>query len=144
MISFPCPKCGVILKAPEGTEGRQAKCKCGESVQVPVPLALAVDAANETVQRWEYVVDDVYDDFSTIPEHVPPGRLMNESDFEAWLDLFNGKRGVKASKWTMAKFLNFRGAEGWEFIQATRMPGDKGVDEPGPDYWKVFFKRPRN
>lgn len=47
MIRFPCPKCGAKLKAPIGTEGRQATCKCGAGVVVPqvrpiVPV-LAID-----------------------------------------------------------------------------------------------------
>lgn len=35
MILFPCLKCGKMLKAPIGTEGRAAKCQCGASVTVP-------------------------------------------------------------------------------------------------------------
>jgi hypothetical protein len=40
MISFPCPKCGTTLKAPEEKAGAHSKCmKCGCPVQVPAPPA---------------------------------------------------------------------------------------------------------
>lgn len=35
MIKFKCPKCEKLLKAPHGTEGRAATCRCGAAVIVP-------------------------------------------------------------------------------------------------------------
>ena len=44
MIKFPCPSCKTELKAPEGTEGRSSRCKCGQAVTVPssIPVAAIV------------------------------------------------------------------------------------------------------
>lgn len=38
MMTFPCPKCGAALKAPEEKAGAQTRCRfCGSPVQVPTP-----------------------------------------------------------------------------------------------------------
>jgi hypothetical protein len=42
VIRFDCPKCGAKLKSPEGTEGRKSRCKCGQPIVVPSPIAAAV------------------------------------------------------------------------------------------------------
>ncbi len=47
MIRFPCFKCGKMLKAPEGTEGKPSRCKCGCDVIVP-PSEAAFDFKPET------------------------------------------------------------------------------------------------
>lgn len=37
MISFSCPACGHVIKAPDDAVGKTGKCKCGERVRVPSP-----------------------------------------------------------------------------------------------------------
>lgn len=52
MIRFKCPHCRVDLRAPNGTEGRWSKCKCGLAVMVPgsppnpIPTAKLIEEAN--------------------------------------------------------------------------------------------------
>jgi hypothetical protein len=60
-IRFQCPKCGQSLAADESAVGRQARCRCGEFVDVPMLLALAPTENNRLSVRLRYatVVADV-------------------------------------------------------------------------------------
>ena len=87
---------------------------------------------------WEYIVDDVYEDASFVPSNVPPGRLMNEEErIESYNMTSLGRKVVTA--WTMTKYLQARGKQGWELIHAERLITG---NEYEPAYWKCFFKRP--
>lgn len=90
------------------------------------------------MQQWEYIVDDVYEDATFIPTSVPPGRLMTaEERMESYNLCAVGKRLQTA--WTMTKYLQARGKQGWELLQAYRLVTG---NEYEPGYWKSFFKRP--
>jgi hypothetical protein len=38
MIRFPCPTCGITLKAPDGSSGRHGRCSCGSVFSIPRDL----------------------------------------------------------------------------------------------------------
>jgi hypothetical protein len=87
---------------------------------------------------WEYIVDDVYEETCFIPASVPPGRLMTiEERAESYSNFALGKKIVTA--WSLTKYLQARGKQGWELLQAQRLVTG---NEYEPGYWKCFFKRP--
>lgn len=88
--------------------------------------------------KWQYLVEDVYEDSSFIPTKVPPGRLMNVTERAESYNLFAlGKKAVKS--WSMIEYLQARGKQGWELVQAQRLVTG---NEYEPGYWKCFLKRP--
>ena len=90
------------------------------------------------MNTWEYLVDDVYEDASFIPTNVPPGRLMTADERAESYGLSSlGKKVVAA--WTLTKYLQARGKQGWELIHTERLLTGNDYE---PGYWKCFFKRP--
>jgi hypothetical protein len=87
---------------------------------------------------WEYLVDDVYEDSTFIPPSVPPGRLMTVDERAESYNIFALGKGVQQA-WTLTKYLQARGKQGWELLQAQRLITG---NEYEPGYWKCFFKRP--
>jgi len=87
---------------------------------------------------WEYLVEEVYEDSEFIPANVPPGRLMTEDERAASYNLFALGKKVKTA-WTLTKYLQARGKQGWELLQAQHMVTG---NEYEPGYWKCFFKKP--
>jgi hypothetical protein len=53
MIRFCCQACGATLKAPDGTEGRISKCKCGAKVVVPGGIIPVAKLISEGPRRTE-------------------------------------------------------------------------------------------
>jgi hypothetical protein len=43
--------------------------------------------------KWDYLVEDVYDDSSLVPNGVPPNRLMRSNELLKWVE--NWPAGVK-------------------------------------------------
>lgn len=87
---------------------------------------------------WEYLVVDVYEECAFIPASVPAGRLMTVDERAESYNLFAlGKKGQTA--WTLTKYLQARGKQGWELVQAQRLVTG---NEYEPGYWKCFFKKP--
>ena len=95
--------------------------------------------------KWDYLVEDVYDNFGGIPVSVPPNRLMNHEErmlFMKNMTLFIQGTPIpktELSQWTFQGFLQARGQQGWELVQATRLSTDL---EPEPSYWRVIIKSP--
>lgn len=95
---------------------------------------------------WEYVIDDVYDDYSTIPASLAPGHRMTLEQLEKHVKL-RGKvvAGVaikpgESLAWNLQRHLGARGKEGWDLITIMLFPSSRNDVEP--TYWKLFFKRP--
>jgi hypothetical protein len=100
--------------------------------------------------KWDYLVESVYDDFSLVPESIPPNRLMDAHELLVYTDhviaVMSGKPldPSALSGWTFQRYLHVRGQEGWEMVQATRLLQGAGVrGVPDLAYWRVIFKRPR-
>lgn len=88
--------------------------------------------------RWEYLVEDVYEDSEFIPAEVPPGRLMTADERRESYNLYALGKKKTVTSWTMTKYLQTRGNQGWELLQSQRMVTG---NEYEPGYWKCFFKR---
>jgi hypothetical protein len=89
--------------------------------------------------KWDYLVEDIYEDSDFIPATVPPGRLMTEDERAESYGLFAvGKKVVKA--WTLTKYMHARGKQGWELVQVAHLSTGNAYE---PGYWKCFFKRVR-
>ncbi len=88
--------------------------------------------------KWQYLVEDIYEDCTFIPAKVPVGRLMTVAERAESYNLFAlGKKAVKS--WNMIEYLQARGKQGWELVQAQRLTTG---NEYEPSYWKCFLKRP--
>ena len=87
--------------------------------------------------RWEYLVEDIYEDSDFIPSNVPPGRLMTVEERAESYHLFTLGQKVE-TVWTLTKYLQARGKQGWELLQALRMVTGNEFE---PGYWKCFFKK---
>ncbi len=75
-MKFPCPKCGKILTAPDGTAGQYGRCKaCGERVmvptgenpQVPPPISIKIQDLPDAGVRM--------DEFR-LPRSTPEGKKI--------------------------------------------------------------------
>lgn len=87
--------------------------------------------------KWDYLVEDLYEDAAFIPAQVPPGRLMTVDERAESYNLFAlGKKAVRS--WTLTKYLQARGNQGWELIQAQHL---RTGNEYEPAYWKCIFKK---
>jgi hypothetical protein len=165
-----CPTCGAAVVVPAAaphppavaevvpTEapapGHQAAApedglklvECEETV----PLSGPQDAVfREYVTTWDYLVEDVYDDFSVMPRAVLPNRLMLRQELRAYVtNVLAAMKGQalpmgELSEWTLQKYLQARGSAGWEIAQATRLQQSSGVNGIDPVYWRIIFKKPR-
>jgi hypothetical protein len=87
--------------------------------------------------RWEYLVEDIYEDSDFMPPKVPPGRLMTVDERAESYRLFTVGKKIETA-WPLTKYLQARGKQGWELLQAQRLVTG---NEYEPGYWKCFFKR---
>lgn len=96
-------------------------------------------------QEWQYLVEDVYDDFTLVPAEVPPNRLMTMNESLQYLKNYNsilkGEAIKKPNPWTLLAYMARRGSEGWEMVQATRLAQQIGTTVTVA-YWRMFFKQP--
>ena len=100
--------------------------------------------------KWDYLVEDVYESYQFVPVDVPIGRIMTDREQASWSR--NIRSWMKSQEYpknrfaelTFAMFLQQRGQQGWELVQATRIPASNpgGLEYYDPFYWRVILNAP--